>query len=58
MTKKRCGFIVETQTGMVGKIYSEEKLINGKIPVYFENTERPLLSVPETLKIIGRFDQM
>ena len=56
MTKKRSGFIVETQSGKVGKIYSDEKLINGKIPVYLEGTERPLLSNPETLKITGRFD--
>jgi len=56
MTKKRSGFIVETQSGKVGKIFSDKKLINGKIPVYVDELEKPLLSTPETLKIIGRFD--
>jgi hypothetical protein len=54
--KKRSGFLVETQTGKLGRIYSDEKLISGKIVVHIDNDERPSLSKPENLKIVGRFD--
>jgi hypothetical protein len=54
--KKGSGFLVETKTGKKGRVYSDEKLIDGKITVHSDNLERPLLCKPETLKIIGRFD--
>lgn len=56
MSKKRSGFIVETKSGKVGKIYSNEKFIDGKIVVFSDQTERPMLCSPDTLKIVSRFD--
>jgi len=57
MTKKNTpGFYIETKTGKKGKIYTTEKFVDGKIVVYVDYMERPLLCKPDSLKITGRFE--
>ncbi len=46
--------IVETKTGLIGIIYSNEALINGKVRVYTD--ECKLLCNPTTLKLKGFID--
>lgn len=51
---KNAGQIVETKTGLVGRTYSNEDLINGKIRVYTDKGK--LLCDPTTLKLKGFID--
>ena len=51
---KNAGYIVETKTGLRGRTYHSEGLINNKVIVHTE--KRKLLCVPDTLKIIGFID--
>ena len=51
---KNAGRLVETKTGLVGRTYNHEDLINGKIRVYTE--ESKLLCDPSTLKLKGYID--
>ena len=50
---KNSGYLVETKLGKRGKTYHSKSLINGKIIVYVENEQKPILCDPKTLKIIG-----
>lgn len=56
MRKKRTGKIVKTKTGKIGKVFYEEKKINGKVVVRLENENTNLLCDPQTINIIGYFD--
>lgn len=51
---KNAGQLVETKTGLVGRTYSHESLINGKVRVY--TNKGKLLCVPTTLKLKGFID--
>lgn len=51
---KNAGQIVETKTGLVGRTYSHETLINGKVRVYTEKGK--MLCDPTTLKLKGFID--
>lgn len=52
--KKRAGQLVETKSGLIGRTYSHEALINGKVKVY--TTKGNLLCDPSTLKIKAFID--
>jgi hypothetical protein len=51
---KKAGIMVKTKNGLIGRIFSNEEPINGKIRVYTENGK--LLCDPKTLKIKGFID--
>jgi hypothetical protein len=51
---KKSGIIVETKNGLIGRTYSDEEPINGKIRVY--TNKHKILCDPETLKIKGFLD--
>lgn len=51
---KNAGQIVETKTGLVGRTYNHEKLINGKVRVYTDKGK--MLCDPTTLKLKGFID--
>jgi len=51
---KNAGQIVETKTGLVGRTYNHETLINGKVRVYTEKGK--MLCDPTTLKLKGFID--
>lgn len=51
---KNAGQLVETKNGIIGRTYSHEDLINGKIRVYTEKGK--LLCDPTTLKLKGFID--
>lgn len=51
---KNAGQLVETKTGLIGRTYSHESLINGKVRVYTEKGK--LLCDPTTLKLKGFVD--
>lgn len=51
---KRAGMLVETKTGLKGRTYSNEDLVNGKVRVYTEKGN--LLCDPNTLKLKGFID--
>ncbi len=51
---KRSGQIVETKSGLVGRTFSHEELINGKIRVY--TSKGNILCSPSTLKLKGFID--
>jgi hypothetical protein len=51
---KNAGQLVETKTGLVGRTYNHEDLINGKIRVYTDKGK--LLCDPTTLKLKGFID--
>ena len=51
---KNAGQIVETKTGLVGRTFSHEELINGKVRVYTDKGK--LLCDPSTLKLKGFID--
>lgn len=51
---KNSGKLVETKTGLVGRTYNHENLINGKIRVYTDKGK--LLCNPTTLKLKGFID--
>ncbi len=51
---KNAGQLVETKTGLIGRTYNHEDLINGKVRVYTEKGK--LLCDPKTLKLKGFID--
>lgn len=51
---KNAGRLVETKTGLSGRTYNHEDLINGKIRVYTDKGK--LLCNPATLKLKGYID--
>jgi len=51
---KKAGQLVETKTGLTGRTYSHEGLINGKIRVYTDKGK--LLCDPNTLTLKGFID--
>jgi len=52
--RKGSGYLVETKFG-IGRTYHKEPLINGKIPVFFEDGRKILFS-EQNLKLIGFID--
>jgi hypothetical protein len=52
--KKRAGQLVETKSGLVGRTYNHEALVNGKVKVY--TSKGNLLCDPSTLKLKGFID--
>jgi hypothetical protein len=59
--EKYAGYLVETKTGQKGRTYHSRSLIKGKVPVYLEiekfiYSNKAILCIPETLKIIGFID--
>lgn len=50
------GYLVETRSGKRGRTYHTKGLINGKVPVYFEGENKPILYDPNALKKVGFFD--
>lgn len=50
------GQIVEDPDGKVGRTYYCKGKINGKVPVYFEGEDLPMLYDPRKLKIKGYID--
>jgi hypothetical protein len=60
MAKKK-GKIVLTKKGLIGHVYNNEKVINGKVPVYLvnkdgERTGLQMMCDAETLTTKGYFD--
>lgn len=58
---KNPGKIVITKSGKVGRTYNEKGLINGKVPVYLENSkhqysEDAILYDPDSLTVKGFID--
>lgn len=51
---KNAGQIVETKSGLVGRTYAHEELINGKMRVY--TSKGNMLCDPSTLKLTGFID--
>jgi hypothetical protein len=55
-SKVGSGYIVLTKDGRQGMVYHVNGLINGKVPIYFDNDEMPILANPTSFTIIGFFD--
>ena len=55
---KDSGYLVETKTGLNGRTYHREGLVNGKTVIHIEKDGKTLkmLSDPKTIKIIGYID--
>lgn len=55
---KSSGYLVTTKTGLVGRTYDKDNLVNGKQPVYVEKDGKLLkmLCDPESLKVNGFID--
>ena len=51
---KNRGQIVQTKTGLIGRTYNHEDLVNGKVRVYTENGK--LLCSPDSLILKGFID--
>lgn len=51
---KNAGRIVITKTGLIGRTYNYEDLVNGKVKVYTDKGN--LLCDPSTLKVTGFID--
>ena len=51
---KNAGYIVQTKSGMIGRTYHNEGLINEKVIVHTEKGQ--MLCMPNTLKIKGFID--
>lgn len=49
------GYIVETASGLRGRTYHTDELVNGKMCVYLENSKQ-MLCTPTKLKLIGFID--
>jgi len=49
------GCIVTTATGLTGRTYNKEDLVNGKVCVYLEDNKK-MLCTPSKLKVIGFID--
>lgn len=56
--KKNPGYLVETKTGITGRTYHREGLVNKKTVVHIEidGKETKMLCDPKTIKIIGYVD--
>lgn len=54
LSRNGSGYLVETKFGN-GRVYHKESLINGKIPVFFEDGRKILFS-EQNLKLIGFVD--
>ena len=54
------GYLVITKTGLAGRTFHRDNLVNGKQPVYIRGggKELNMLCSPETLKVIGFIDQI
>lgn len=52
--KRKPGYLVETKSGLLGRVFSNESPVNGKIRVYCEGGKN-LLCNPDTLKVKGFF---
>ena len=50
------GYLVKTRTGKTGRTYHSKGLVNGKMPVYIDGEEKPLLCNPDSLVLIGFID--
>jgi hypothetical protein len=55
---KTSGYLVETKTGLTGKTYHNEGLVNKKMVVHIidDGKETKMLCNPKTVKIIGYID--
>ena len=53
---RNSGYLVETKSGKEGRTYHNKGLINGKVPVYIEGEEKPILCEPLSLKLTGFID--
>jgi hypothetical protein len=51
---KKAGFLVETRTGLTGRVYNHEDPVNNKMVVHTEKVK--LLCNPDTLKLKGFID--
>lgn len=52
---KNSGYLIETQSGLKGRTYSNENGVNNKIVVHLENGTK-MLCTPSKIKIIGFID--
>lgn len=53
---KSPGLLVRTKSGQSGRTFHSKGKINGKVPVYIEGQDKPLLCDPEGLKVTGFID--
>ena len=53
---KNPGYLVETKNGKTGRTFHNKGLINGKVPVYIDGEQIPLLCDINSLKLIGFID--
>lgn len=56
MSRENAGYVVETKDEKIGRTYHEKEKINGKVQVFIEGEETPLLCDPTGLKIKGFID--
>jgi hypothetical protein len=56
MKQSESGYLVETKSGKQGRTYHYKGLINGKVPVYIDGEDKPILSDKDSLKLIGFID--
>jgi len=56
--KKNPGYLVETKTGVTGRTYHSEGLVNKKMVVHIESDgkDMKMLCDPKSVKIIGYVD--
>ena len=52
--KGSVGFMVETASGFIGRTYHEKGMVNGKMPVYTDNNNMPMICNPKTLLFVGK----
>jgi len=50
------GYIVATRTGKLWRTYHSDDLINGKLPVYIDGKDKPILCYPGSLNVKGFID--
>jgi hypothetical protein len=55
---KNSGYLVRTKSGLEGRTYHREALVNGKTVVHINKDEKTLkmLCDPKTIEIIGYID--
>ena len=55
---KNSGYLVETKTGLKGRTYHSENLVNKKIIVHIDKGDKvvKMLCDPDSLKIVGFTD--
>lgn len=55
---KNSGYLVETKTGLKGRTYHSENLVNKKIIVHIDKADKvvKMLCDPDSLKIVGFTD--